>query len=91
MGIKVTCILKNNGGWGCKMAWWVKALATKPDDLSSIPGTHRVEAENQLFPGTPGKVCMSVHVHTETHKVCHFFKKKNIMKTNLQFSDVTLQ
>lgn len=25
-----------------KMAPWIKALATKPGDLSSIPGTHMV-------------------------------------------------
>ena len=28
------------------MAQWVKGLATKPDDLSSIPGTHTMEGEN---------------------------------------------
>lgn len=26
-----------------KMAGWVKVTAAKPDDLSLIPGTHRVE------------------------------------------------
>lgn len=25
-----------------EMAWQVKALATKPDDLSSIPGSHHL-------------------------------------------------
>lgn len=30
-----------------KMAQWVKALATKADDLSLSSGTYMVEAENQ--------------------------------------------
>ena len=28
------------------MAQWVKAFATKPEDLSSVPGSHLVEGEN---------------------------------------------
>lgn len=28
--------------------WQVKGRATKPDDLSPIPGIHRVERENRL-------------------------------------------
>jgi hypothetical protein len=31
-----------------KMAEWVKVLATKLDDPSSIPGTYLVERENHL-------------------------------------------
>ena len=31
------------------MAQWVKALATKADDPSSISGTYGVEAENQFL------------------------------------------
>jgi hypothetical protein len=31
------------------VAQQVKAPATKPDDPSSIPGTHMVEGENQLL------------------------------------------
>ena len=34
--------------WIDKTSQWVKVLAAKPDDLSSIPGTHTVE-ENQLL------------------------------------------
>lgn len=30
-----------------EMALWVKVPAVKCDDLSSIPGTHRIEAENK--------------------------------------------
>lgn len=29
-----------------KMSEWVKALAAKPADPSSIPGTHMIEGEN---------------------------------------------
>jgi hypothetical protein len=32
-----------------EMAQWVKALATKADDPSSISGTYGVEAENQFL------------------------------------------
>lgn len=30
------------------MAQWIKGLATKPGDLSSIPGTHVVEGEKPI-------------------------------------------
>lgn len=30
------------------MAHWVKTLADKPHDLSSVPKTHMVEAEKQV-------------------------------------------
>lgn len=51
MGIKVIYILKNKrGGEGCKMAWCIKALPTRPDELNTIPGTHIVEGENQHPP-----------------------------------------
>ena len=33
------------------MAQWVKALAAKLDNLSSIPGTHMVEEENRFLEG----------------------------------------
>lgn len=32
------------------MSLWVKVLATKPDNLSLIPGTHLFEGENGLLP-----------------------------------------
>ena len=32
-----------------EMAQWVEVLATKPDDLNSIPGTHTVERENHFL------------------------------------------
>lgn len=31
-----------------EMAWWIKVLATVPDDLGSISGTYMVQGENQL-------------------------------------------
>lgn len=33
-----------------KMVQWVKSLVVKTDGLSSIPGTHTLEGENQLLP-----------------------------------------
>lgn len=51
-----------------EMAQLVGALAAKPDNLSSIPGVHKVDGENQLpkavfwsFPAC----CMCVHTYTE--------------------------
>lgn len=38
--------LQENHLWASRMAQWVKMLATKPDDLSSIFGTRMVEGEN---------------------------------------------
>lgn len=32
-----------------EMVQWRQVLATKPDDRSSIPGTHMVEGENQFL------------------------------------------
>lgn len=40
-------LLKELMGAG-KMAQYTRALAAKSDDLSSIPGTHVVEGENQI-------------------------------------------
>ena len=34
---------------GREMARWIRALATKPDNLSSIPAAHLLEEENQLL------------------------------------------
>lgn len=32
--------------WASKMAQQVRMLAARPKDLSSIPGTHRIEGED---------------------------------------------
>jgi hypothetical protein len=52
----------------CEMVLWVKALAAKPDDLSSIPGTHRVKGENQL-----PELSLNLHTHV---RMCHALIKK---------------
>lgn len=44
-----------------KVAQWVKALAAKPDNLSSIPGTLMVEGKTQLL-----KVFSDLQTHTGT-------------------------
>lgn len=44
----LTLYKKNNSGAG-EMAQQVKGLATKPDDLSSVPGAYMVEGENQFL------------------------------------------
>jgi hypothetical protein len=36
------------------MTQLVKALVTKPEDLSSIPRTHRVEGGDQFLQAVPG-------------------------------------
>lgn len=43
------CFLKNktNKNWADKMAQEVKTLMTKPDDLSSILGSHMMEEGSQ--------------------------------------------
>lgn len=52
-----------------EMTEWVKALASKPEDLSLIPGSHMVEGENLH------KVVLwfqpYVYTHTSTHKTTH--------------------
>lgn len=32
-----------------KVTQWVMALAAKPEDLSSIPGTHMLEGEKEIL------------------------------------------
>ena len=44
---------------GTEMAHCVKGLATKPENPSSIPGTHLVGGENQLLKA----VLYMAHVH----------------------------
>jgi hypothetical protein len=41
-----------------KMAQQIKVLAAKPDNLSSIPGTHNVEGENRLYKVVLHSPCM---------------------------------
>ena len=57
------------------MAWWVKALAAKSGDLSSIPGTPVVEGENQgphICPltCTHRQQCVcTLHTYNGIHKI----------------------
>lgn len=37
---------KENGTWASRMPQQIRMLAAKPKDLSSVPGTHRVEGED---------------------------------------------
>jgi hypothetical protein len=46
------------------MAQWGRVLATKPDDLSSDPGTHMVEGENELLVSPLTSGCAQQHAHT---------------------------
>lgn len=39
------CLHKRLIFWTSKVAQWVKALAAKPEDLSSVPGTHMVSCK----------------------------------------------
>jgi hypothetical protein len=51
------------------MAQWMKALASKPDDLSSSPRVHRAEGEKQ-FPSSPQTIAYvpgRTHAHTSVH------------------------
>jgi hypothetical protein len=41
--------IKNSSSGTSEMAQWVKALATKSNDLSSIPGTHMVEKRTSFL------------------------------------------
>lgn len=44
-----------------------KAPATKPEDPSSIPRTHTVEAENQLPKVSPDlHICTDMHIYTHS-------------------------
>jgi hypothetical protein len=50
------------------MAQWVKVLATKPDDLSSIPGTHMTEEEKWLQKLSSDLYKHIMRARTHTHK-----------------------
>lgn len=44
------------------MAWWLKVLAAKPYNLSSISGTGTVEGENQFL-----KVVLCLNIYAIGH------------------------
>lgn len=45
----------------------IKVLATKPDDQSSVPGTHTVKGESGLPKGVLWPPDMHHGTHTTTH------------------------
>ena len=49
------------------MAHWVKALATKPDGFSFIPGTHIMEEENAYELCSGFHTFAVVYVHAGAH------------------------
>lgn len=61
------------------MAWRVKTLATKPDNLSSLPGSLTVEERTDSGLHTQGTACMSppphgmacMPPHPSTHMAWH--------------------
>lgn len=78
-GRSVGLVLKIKTVRGDEITQWVKALAAKPDDLSSIPGTHLMEAEN---------LCKLVS-DLQTHAVPHI--KTHTNKSSMTFTRVTWQ
>lgn len=58
VGICIWCFKICSPGAG-KIAYWVKAPATKINDLSLIPGTHKAEGKNQLL-----QLSFDFHMHT---------------------------
>ena len=41
------CLPYKKYNWTDKVAHWVRTLVAKPDDLSSIPQSHKVKGENR--------------------------------------------
>jgi hypothetical protein len=66
------------------MAQWVKGLAAKPNDLSSIPGTHMAKGENRLSASCPlayTRTPCHARAHTHINTINEWVKKKK-RKTN---------
>ena len=53
------------------MTQWIKTLAIKPDDLSSVPGTYSVEGENSLLKSPDFHMCAVAQAHLLIH-TCTF-------------------
>ena len=66
------------------MAYWGKGLATKPDDLSLIPGTHMMESENQFSQVVLWASHACIHTHTQINN-----NNKNVFKEILKHSKLT--
>lgn len=56
------------------MAQWMKQFASKLNDFSSIPRTHMVEAEKEVYVRASMHIHVPIHVshtHTHTHGTNH--------------------
>jgi hypothetical protein len=83
-------------------AQWIRAVADKPDNLSSHPWTQMVEGENQFpqivfrLPHVCCSTCVSTHMHsrahthTHTHTHTHMLHKKK-KKTSLISQELLLK
>lgn len=58
---------RNMGGGASEMVQWGKKLATKSDDLSSVPRTHLVERELTPLSSPLTSKYTSRHIHVYTH------------------------
>lgn len=66
------------------MAWWVKAFASKPGDLSSAPRIHRVEGGNQLLKVLQASY-IPVHAHMCTHMTHTVKQLKMLLHVEMYF------
>lgn len=56
---------------GNKMAQWVKALVTKPNDLTLTPGTNTEEGENQCLQSVLTSAWAPRHEHSHIHTLTY--------------------
>lgn len=84
------CLHVEEVGGDSEMAPWVKVFPSTPDDLSSIPQTHRVEGENQLTkallrpPHTFSGTRVPTPIHANDNECCFkgvFFLKERERKS----------
>lgn len=79
-------------GWPDMSSQRLKGLAAKPEDLSSIPGNHMVEGEQQLLKVVlwPQQVRMLVswqYPHKHTREINLNVRKKNLRKCFFKWHD----
>lgn len=62
-------LIRNIGNWSSKAVPWVKGLVTKPNNLSFILRTSRVEGENShgLSPYAHYGTCLHTNTHTNIY------------------------
>lgn len=80
-----------------EMAQWVKAIAAKPDKLSSIPGKHKVERPDSCKTSSVFNLSVLSHVyndntppdtHTYTNKKKRFGEPPNARTYRFQGKDL---